>query len=48
VPPVALDQLVRDARRDALSVKVGLLVFKARSAIGYRLRVTGRALRRLR
>lgn len=46
--PVPFDQLVRDARRDARSVRRGYRAFRVRSAIGYRLRggwrrVTGRS-----
>ena len=36
--PVPFEQLVRDARRDARSVRRGYRMFRVRSAIGYRLR----------
>jgi O-antigen biosynthesis protein len=46
-PPIPFEQLVRWARRDARRVRVGLAWFRMRSAIGYRLRVLGRSVRRI-
>jgi GT2 family glycosyltransferase len=40
--PVPFDQLASDARRDARSVQWGYRYFRARSAVGYRLRNAGR------
>jgi GT2 family glycosyltransferase len=40
--PVPYDRLVRDARRDARAVTWGYRYFRARSAVGYRVRNVGR------